>query len=127
MARNSSKASAKSVDISFQFVIPADSVMEAARKMTTSTNHDEREVGKTLLDLTEVTNKTKAAVADVVSKEKYDLAVYFDYKLGDSLEAAKRLMSSTDANVRLVAQTLVSQSDAIAASKASFSEATKLG
>ena len=126
-ARQNSKAPPKAVDFSFQFVVPADAVMEAARKMATSTNHDEREVGKTLLDLTEVTDKTKAAVADVASKEQYDLAVYFDYKLGDSLEAAKRLMSSPDANVRHVAQTLISQSDAIVASKASYLEAANQG
>lgn len=125
VSRDNSKTPAKEIDLSFQFVVPADAVMEAARKMATSTNHDETEVGQTLLDLTEVTNKTKAAVADEVSKGRYDLAVYFDYKLGDSLEAAKRLMSSPDANVRQVAQTLISQSEAIASSKASFLEAAK--
>ena len=63
----------------------------------------------------------------MANKEQYDLAVYFDYKLGDSVEVAKRLMSSLDANVRHVAQTLISRSDAIAASKASFLEAAKQG
>ena len=51
----------------------------------------------------------------------------FDYKLVDSLEAPKRLISSSDANVRQVAQTFISQSDAIAASKVLFLEATKQG
>ena len=88
-------------------------------------NRDESEVGKTLLNLTEVTNKTKAAVADVASSAQHDLAVYFDYKLGDALEAARRLMSSPDANVRHVAETLIGQSQAIASSKASFLEAAK--
>ncbi len=127
MARDSNKDPANAIDLSFQFTVPADTVMDAARKMATSTNHDESAVGKTLLDLTEVTKKTKAAVADMASKEQYDLAVYFDYKLGDSVEAARRLMSSLDANVRHVAQTLISQSDAIASSKASFLAATKQG
>ena len=123
MARDSSNAPAKAV---VRFIVPADEVMEAARKMATSTDHDESEVGKTLLDLTEVTSKTKAAVADLTGEEQYDhLAVYFDYKLGDSLEAAKRLMSSPDAKVRQVAQTLIRESKAIASSKASFLRAAK--
>ncbi len=123
-AHESSKAGTKAGDYSFQFIVPTDAVLEAARNMAPSTNHDERDVGKTLLDLTEVTNKTKAAV---VSDEKYDITVYFDYKLGDSLEAAKRLMSSPDANVRRVAEALISQYEAIAASKASFLKAAKQG
>jgi len=91
--------------------------------MATSSNQDEQTVGKVVVDLTEVAQRTKAAVGDVASKDTFDLAVYFDYRLGDSLDAAKRLVSSSDANVRNVAQTLISQADAITTSKASFLQA----
>jgi len=83
------------------------------------------QVGETLLDLTEVTEKTKAAIADVASQAEYDLAVYFDYKFGDALEAAKRLQSSSDKNDRYVAETLLRQSDAILSSKAAWQNAVK--
>jgi hypothetical protein len=125
LSRQSSGATRKELNLSFQFVVPTDEVIEAARRMTASSNQDEREVGRVLLDLTEVTNKTKAAVANVATQATIDLAVYFDFNLGGSLEAATRLATSPDAPVRHVAQTLISQSEAIAASKAAFSKATK--
>jgi len=115
----------KKVNFSFQFIVPAEAVLEAARKMAVSGNQDEQQVGETLLDLTEVTEKTKAAIADVASQAEYDLAVYFDYKFGDALEAAKRLQSSSDKNDRYVAETLLRQSDAILSSKAAWQNAVK--
>ncbi|MBA4190804.1 MAG: hypothetical protein C0467_22690 [Planctomycetaceae bacterium] len=115
----------KSVSISFEFVVPAEEVLATARKMASSSNRDEQVVGKSVLDLTEVTNRSKAAVEDVTNPADYDMAVYFDYKFGDSLEAAKRLESATDKEVGYVADTLISQSEAITKSKAAFQAAAK--
>ncbi len=115
----------KEIDISFQFIVPADAVLEVAHRMAGSSVPDEHKVGASLLELTEVTAKTKAAVEDVASDEKYDLAAYFDFDLGDAIEAAKRLRESSDKGVRNVADTLLSQADAIAASKTAFLQATK--
>ena len=88
-------------------------------------NSDEKAVGSTVLELTDITNRTKAAVEDVRSKATYDLAVYFDFNFGGSLEVAKRLEKPTDMEVGYVAQTLISQADAIAKSKAVWQAATK--
>jgi len=120
-----SQPAAKEIDISFQFIIPADPILEAARKMAESPNADEQTVGRCVLKLTDVTERTKAAVEDVESQEKYDLSVYFDFDMGDSLAAAQRLMVSGGKEAKNVAQTLQSQADAIAASKTAFLKATK--
>ena len=111
------------VNINFNFVVPAEGVLATARKMAASSDADQKAVGSTLLDLTEITNRTKDAVADVKNPATYDLAVYFDYKFGDSLEAAKRLEKGGEKEVGYVATTLVKQSEAIAESKAAFQAA----
>ena len=118
---------AKEVSISFKFTVPGDEVLTAAQKMAASTNQDERAVGSTVVDLTEETERSMAAVADVASKDTYDLGVYFDYKFGDSLDAAKRLASSDDKEVRYFAEFLISQYGTIVASKAAFQASTKPG
>jgi hypothetical protein len=87
---------AREVSISFQFVAPADRVLEAARQMAASSDQDERLVGQAVVELTGITNRMMAAVSDTASKENYDLAIYFDYKFGDSLQAAKRPRWSED-------------------------------
>jgi hypothetical protein len=120
-----SQPAGKEIDISFQFIIPTDSVLEAARRMAASSIPDEQAVGRSVLKLTEVTTRTKAAVEDAASQKDYDLSVYFDFDLSDSLGAAQRLLESAGKEAKNVAQTLQSQADAIAASKTAFLKATK--
>lgn len=120
-----SKSKAQEVSISFQFTVPSDDVLEAAKQMAASSNKDEELVGKAVIDLTEITKRTIAAIKNTASKENYDLAVYFDYNFGESLEAARRLNSSTESSVRHVAETLIEQAEAIASSKAAFQAAAK--
>jgi hypothetical protein len=125
MRKAQSQPTSKEIDISFEFIVPSDAVLEDARRMAGSPNPDVQKVGKTLLELTEVTEKTKAAVADVTSEGKYDLGVYFDFDFGDSIAAAKRLQGGLDKEVKDVANTLLTQADAIAASKTAFLRVTK--
>jgi hypothetical protein len=107
----------KEVSFSLEFIDPADEVLDAARKMGDSSNQEERAVGNALLELTDITRKTQTAINDA-SEDSYDFfAVYLGYKFGDSLETAKRLSSSPDPSVRNAARTLLSQADAVAASK----------
>jgi hypothetical protein len=115
----------KEVSISFNFVVPADGVLATARKMASSSDPDEKTVGSTVLELTDITKRTMVAVADVRSKANYDLAVYFDFNFGGSLEAAKRLEKVTDKEVVYVADSLIEQANSIAKSKAAWQAATK--
>lgn len=115
----------KKVSITYEFVVPADGVLASARKMATSSNQDEKTVGGAVVELTDIINRTKAAIEDTVSNDTYDLGVYFDYQFGDTLEAAKRLKTSPDKEVRYVADTLISQSEAITKSKTAFLAAVK--
>jgi hypothetical protein len=110
----------KEVRISLEFIVPSDMVLASARKMAASRNEDQRTVGEAVVELTDITRKTMAAVADTVSKETYDLAVYFDYNFGASLEAANRLKASAENEVRPVAESLISQASSISRSKAAF-------
>jgi hypothetical protein len=117
--------SPREVDISFQFIVPAEAVMESATKMAASGTSDEKVVGSALLELTDITIRTQAAVQDVASKENYDLAVYLDYKFGDSLEAANRLKDTPDKDIRYVAETLIRQSEAVESTKSAVLRVTK--
>jgi len=119
------KSKLKHVDFNFRFIVPAETILDTARRMMTSTNPDEREVGKSVVKVTEASNKTKAALEDSAGDEKYDLAVYLDFNFGNSLEAAKRLVNSIDKEVRYVAETLIAQCKAVKNSKASVQAATQ--
>ncbi len=116
---------AKQVNVQFRFIVPAEGVLATAQKMASSSNSDEKAVGSAVVELTDITNRSKAAVEDVANPATYDMAVYFDYKFGDSLEAAKRLKSSAEKEVGYVADTLISQAKAINQSKAAFLAAAK--
>jgi hypothetical protein len=113
------------VDLHFQYVIPADTVLATARTMAASAIQDEMDVGKAVLELTEIAQKTQAALTGKAGKQNYKLEVYFDYNFGGSLEAAKRLLSSAVDEVYNVAKCLINQFEAVGESRASFLAATK--
>lgn len=118
------------VHIPLEFTVPTEMVLESARKMASSMNNDEQTVGKTLLELTDITKRTMAAMPAVGRSEAtattdtamatFDLAVYFDFDFGESLEAAKRLALSPNEQVRYVAEALYSQFNTVKQSKAAF-------
>jgi hypothetical protein len=109
------------VNLTFKFAIPPDAVLATARKMAGSANQDERDVGKTVVEVTDIARQTQAAITNTAKLQgNYDLAVYFDYKFGASLEAANRLKLSPVDEVRVVAECLIGQSKTITESKAAF-------
>lgn len=116
----------KMVSLPFRFVVPAGEFLDVAKRMAQSENQDERDVGKAVVDTTEIMRKTEAAVKDVKNKGTYDLGPFFDCWHGDSLDAAKRLKNSADAKVRNVADILMDQADAIINCKDAFLKMVKM-
>lgn len=108
-------------EMQFSFSIPEDHVLATARKMAESKNPDEQDVGFNVLRLTDISERTRGAVSALNDPSKpgnFDIAVYVDYKFGKSLDAAKRLNSSSEQGVRDVARVLLAQFDSVVKSKA---------
>jgi hypothetical protein len=119
-------AGPKKVNIDFQFVVPADAILEAARAKLTLSSQDERDVAKAMLDATELTVRSQDAFRASVEKDgTFDCAPYFDHWFGDALETAKRLRTYGDKDISQIAQCLIAQSEAIVHSKESFLKETK--
>ena len=108
------------VHLRFEFVSPSDEILKTASKMAVSLNQDEHSVDIAIINLSYITDRTKAALEDVAGSGSYDLAAYFDYNFGDSLEAARKLSASVDVKICRVARVMIKQFHAIHASKASF-------
>lgn len=111
------------VSLNFEFNVPAQHVLDSARKLLVAGNQDERDVAKALIDATNATLATRDALMN--PNANFDLSVYFDIWLGDALEAADRLSGSTNPDVRYVVDCLKAQNEAIVKSKEAFLNQTK--
>ena len=101
----------------FDFLIPADFLLEFARNSHNAQNEDLRAVAKAVLDATHEATTVQKAIA---ANGKVDLAPYFDFWFGDAIEAANRLIDSDDENTRYLAKCVIGQQKAVADSKESF-------
>ena len=105
----------------FEFLVPEENVLSAARALLDSADQERRDVAKAMLDAAEVTIRTRAALSEGEKTEgTFDLAPYFDHWIGDALDSAQRLVSSEDNSVRLVAECLIGQFKAMIQSKEAF-------
>lgn len=105
------------VNLDFEFVIPSDAVVAAARNFVSAKDENVRAVAKALLDLTAVASRVKDAMTQ---GGNVDLAPYFDFWFADAIAAANSIKSSDDKNIRHLAESLIAQESAIIRSKTAF-------
>jgi hypothetical protein len=115
----------KEFKFSFQFIEPAEHLLEAARKFADSPNENCRAVAKAVLDVVAAGRKIKNALAE---NRDADLAPYFDFWFADSVACAQRLLPSDDKQARYLAACLIELEAAAIKSKESFlAEMKRLG
>jgi hypothetical protein len=110
------------VSLNFDFVIPADLVVNAANENLDSDDENIRAVSKAILDLTREATKVKDGM---MADGNVDLAPYFDFWFADAIPAANVLLDSKDDNIRYMAECLIEQEKAILKSKTAFLDEMK--
>lgn len=105
----------------FRFVIPTDVVLSNANDLLMSDNQDHRDIGKVVTDLTVIQKTIQESIQHEMTNDgTVDLAPWFDYWFGDTIETAQRLKDSPQIPVSHVAHVLLDQESAIIHSKESF-------
>lgn len=101
-------------------VDPSHDTLETAKRLAKSSlDQTVRDVAKAVVDATKIGRKTmKVLTVGIV--EDFDLGDYFDFWPGDAAESAETLKTSEDRDVRLVAEMLLNQLEAMAVSKQDF-------
>jgi hypothetical protein len=118
-------AELKEFQFTFQFIEPAEYLLEAARKFADSPDENRRAVAKAVLDVTAAGRKIKDALA---ANRHAELAPYFDFWFADSVACAKKLLNSEDKEARYLAECLIELDKATIKSKESFlAEVKRLG
>lgn len=110
------------VHFSIEFVVPPEQTIDLAKQYLESSDIDKKIVAKALIDVTEVTSRTRDAYG---RQEDLNLSDYFDHWFGDAIESAQRILVSSDADAQRLASALISQEQAIVRSKESFLNGAK--
>ncbi len=109
----------------FQFIIPTDAVLASAKVLLISDIQQHRDIAKVVVELTDI---QKAIQAEIMKDGTVDLAPWFDYWFGDTIETAQQLKNSASVDISHVAHVLIEQEAGIIHSKESFlKEMKRLG
>jgi hypothetical protein len=104
----------KRVELSLQFIEPAEHLTATARKFADSPDENRRSVAKALLDVTAAGLAIKKAMENNADA---DLAPYLDFWFVDSISCAQQLLKYDDAESRNLAQCLIDAEKAVIESK----------
>ncbi len=102
---------------SLDFVMPAEMLLNAAKKGKYSSNADIRTVSKALLDLT---SEAKTIQREIKKDGNVDLGPFFDFWFVDAIECAERLKSHDDETIVALADCIIDAEQCIIKSKESF-------
>lgn len=102
---------------SLDFVMPAEILLDAARKGKHSSNVDIRTVSKALLDLTSEATEIQS---EILKDGNVDLGPFFDFWFVDAIECANRLQSHDDEIIVALANCIINAEKGIIKSKESF-------
>jgi hypothetical protein len=104
----------KKFKLTFNFVMPAERVMQIARDRVDSPDENYRSVAKALLDVTAEAAKVKDALTE---DRDVDVAPYLDFWFADAVACATKLLQSDDPDARDLAQCLIDAEKATIKSK----------
>lgn len=113
--------------LSFKFAAPDEKTAAIAQSLCKSADPDERLVAETAIEVGELSRKTLADLENAFNPRggECDLAAYFDRDMTRATEAATRLLRDASDDVKLLAQCVIDQAEAIAGSRKAFLDEVK--
>lgn len=107
--------------MSFEFVTMSPHTLEIARRLRSSADSDQRLLGETVIEVSELSGETQRLLTQAFEKEVgCDLTPYFNRDMAAAVKAANRLIQSSDSDLRDISRCVLDQAKAIAVSRDSF-------
>jgi hypothetical protein len=115
----------ETANLQFQFIVPGDDLLDYARQVSATGTQEQKDVAAAVLRLNEI---ARDLIPRIQNQTGANLAPYFDFWFGDSVEAAQRLMASPSELDQRLGDVLLKQENVIAGSRHIYlSEAKRVG